>query len=148
VVKKLRFALAATDRQISEVTRSANQQVRLIASLPPGSRERDAAVTLLSDLNRSIEAWRNQRTRIFDQILEAGKPLSGQELREAVQRRLLSDAHRWRLKAEELRTVASGMIEPSAIAHMKRLADDYKLLADRAEARAEREPVTTEGSAV
>ena len=147
MVKKLRFALAATDHQIAEVTRSANQQVRLIASLPPGSRERDAAVTLLSDLNRSLEAWRNQRTRIFDQILEAGKPLSGHELREAVQRRLLSDAHRWHLKAEELRAVATGMKDPSAITSMKRLADDYQLLADRAEAKAEREPATQEGSA-
>jgi hypothetical protein len=146
VVGKLKFALAATERQIAEVTRSANEQVRLIASLPPGSRERDAAVTLLCDLNRSIETWNGERRRLFDKILEAGDTSIGSEVRDAVQRRLISDARRWRLKAEELRAAASGMKNASALGSFKRLAENYDVLAEHAEARAEQERATNEGS--
>lgn len=146
VIEKLKFALAALDRQIAEASRSANEQVRLIASLPPGSRERDAAVTLLSDLNRSHEAWNGERTRILDKILEAGNADIGLEIRDAVRQRLLSDARRWHLKAEELRAAASGMKSESALESFTRLAENYDVLAKHAEARAGQERAPKRGS--
>lgn len=145
MIETLRFALAAADRQIAEVTRNANEQVRLIASLPPGSREREAAVGLLTDLNRSLEAWQGERARIFDRILEAGKTAEI-DLRDAVCRRLLSDARRWHLKAEELRAAASGMKSKSALASLRRLAESYDVLAEHAEARARLERATKDDS--
>ena len=48
----------------------------------------------------------------------------------------LDDAGRWRLRAEELRTIAENCKTPEARAMLLRLADDYELLAERAEARA------------
>ncbi|HWI28136.1 MAG TPA: hypothetical protein VN668_14275 [Stellaceae bacterium] len=48
----------------------------------------------------------------------------------------LNDPRRWRLRAEELRTIADNCSTPEARAPLLRLAKDYELLAERAEARA------------
>jgi len=48
----------------------------------------------------------------------------------------LNDPRRWRMRAEELRTIADNCSTPEARATFRRLADDYELLAQRAEARA------------
>jgi hypothetical protein len=138
-VDRLKAALADIDREIAEEARSANEQVRLIAGLPPGSRERDAAVVLLADLNRSLETWQRDRERLMGQILMTTQATSnGIETREEVRQRLLTDSRRWRQKAEELRTVASGTKTPSANQAFERLATNYELLADHAETRAVR----------
>jgi hypothetical protein len=48
----------------------------------------------------------------------------------------LNDPRRWRMRAEELRTIADNCEAPAARASLRRLAADYDLLAERAEARA------------
>jgi hypothetical protein len=48
----------------------------------------------------------------------------------------LNDARRWRMRAEELRVIADNCKTPAARATLRRLAEDYELLAERAEARA------------
>jgi hypothetical protein len=58
----------------------------------------------------------------------------------------LYDPQPWRRRAEELRTVAEGMKTAQARAVLLRIAADYDLLAERAEARREeREKATGAG---
>jgi hypothetical protein len=54
---------------------------------------------------------------------------------ERTRNRLTVHARQCRLKAEELRTAAAGMVNSAAVEPMLRLARDYDLLAERAEAR-------------
>jgi hypothetical protein len=48
----------------------------------------------------------------------------------------LNDPRRWRMRAEELRTIAENCRTSEGRATFLRLAADYELLAERAEARA------------
>jgi hypothetical protein len=47
----------------------------------------------------------------------------------------LEQARRWRLKAEECRTVADQMMNPMAQASLRRIAETYDTLASRIEER-------------
>jgi hypothetical protein len=49
----------------------------------------------------------------------------------------LDDSRRWRMRAEELRTMADQCKTAEARESFLRLAKDYDLLAERAEARAQ-----------
>ena len=49
----------------------------------------------------------------------------------------LNDSRRWRMRAEELRTMAEQCATTEAREMLLRLAQDYDLLAERAEARAQ-----------
>ena len=131
----MKAMLAETDRQIAEATQRANAQVCLIPRLPPGSRERDAAVTLLADLNRSLEAWERNRNELIRCLDPRGAAANEPSAKAAARQRRLVDARRWRLKAEELRTAAANMKKAEAATVLLRLANDYDVLAERAEAR-------------
>jgi hypothetical protein len=48
-----------------------------------------------------------------------------------------NDAKHWRDRADEMRALAAGYADKEAARIMKRLADDYDRLADRAQRRSE-----------
>ena len=52
-----------------------------------------------------------------------------------VARDLLNNVEHWRSRAKEMRTLAEEVADPHATAAMLRIADDYDLLAARAEER-------------
>jgi hypothetical protein len=49
--------------------------------------------------------------------------------------RPINDAKHWRVRAAEMRAIADGYQSADAAETMRRLADDYDKLAERAEAR-------------
>jgi hypothetical protein len=51
----------------------------------------------------------------------------------------INDSKHWRDRAAEMRVLSTTMHDAETIAVMLRLADDYDILADRAEARAGRD---------
>jgi hypothetical protein len=50
----------------------------------------------------------------------------------------LENSVQWRMRAEEMRTIADGMVDPINRATALRLAKDYDRLAEHAERHAER----------
>jgi hypothetical protein len=59
----------------------------------------------------------------------------GRSRLEMASRSFLNDPAHWRDRAVEVRTRADQMSDPRSRSIMLRIADDYELLADRAEAR-------------
>ena len=51
----------------------------------------------------------------------------------------INDAKHWRDRAAEMRVLSSEMFDPEAQSMMLKLANDYDILADRAEDRAARD---------
>ena len=54
----------------------------------------------------------------------------------------INNPEHWRERAEEMRAIASGMKDPETIATMRRIAEDYDRLAERAAHRASGIPET------
>jgi hypothetical protein len=138
--------LAVADEHIAEGNRRLSDQIRLAEGFPAGSRERVAADDLLAGLRSSLDQWHQHRLQILHLLDPARHPLQVRRVfpaaaasRDDVQRRLLPDASRWRLKAEELREAASRTENFIAGRTFLRLSRDYELLAERTERRNERE---------
>jgi hypothetical protein len=53
---------------------------------------------------------------------------------------IIDDPKHWRGRAEEARTLADQIADPTSRTMMLRIADDYERLAERAEQRLQRSP--------
>jgi hypothetical protein len=138
--------LLIADEHIAAGQKRLSEHVRLAETLPPRSRERAAAEMLSSTLQTSLAQWERHREQILHVIDPARYPALAREAiavvavsPDEVERRLLPDVRRWRLKAEELRAAASRIHDSMAEQTFLRLSQDYDLLAERAEVRQERE---------
>jgi hypothetical protein len=141
---KLAAALAETEAHIADCTQSAAEQAQLLAQLAPGTREWRTGEELLEGLRRSLRAWQVHRAFVqrMGQIASADHEIPAVPGRtresEATRQRRLNDAHRWGLKAVEVQAAATNIEHPAVRASLLRLARSYELMAERAEAMAER----------
>ena len=137
--------LLVADEHIVTARKRLTAQSRLAETLPARSRDRAAAEALVATMRNSLEEWERHRELILH-VIDAAQSRAQMVARIAVavspdevERRLLPDVRRWRLKAEELRAAASRTHDSTAERTFLRLSQDYDVLAERAEIRQARE---------